>query len=282
MMRRSLYAVVAVLVLALLIRATPGSAVVTVIASLGKEILQNVVFGSVKNEFIGSLSGMGCKGAALAGLISTASSARGGLPGAMIPGGQLPSAGGMGMGAARAGGVPSGAMPMIGMGAMDPVMMSQMAKLQQQMGGAMPGRPAMSPEQMAKMQEAMATMQGAMAQPLSREETMAVFDELAFLGLLTEPMRAEARDCIALAPPGAGDSIGVAGAMLKTMVLPALRQAKERMAALSLEEQQQLADGMLEALNNASPGDRKAFLEGFGAGFFPPSVVEQVRAKVAR
>ena len=188
--------------------------------------------------------------------------------------------GGMGLGAARGGaGIPSGAMPMGAMGGMDPAMMSQaMAMMQQQMGR--PGGPALSPEQMAAMQKAMAGMQTAMAQPLSREETLAVFDELAGLGLLTESMRTEARDCIALAPPGAGDSIGAAGAMLKNMVLPSLHQAKEKLSNLSPEEQQQLADEMVESLKAAPAADRKAFLDGLGAGFFPAPVVEQVRAKL--
>jgi hypothetical protein len=36
---------------------------------------------------------------------------------------------------------------------------------------------------------------------------------------------------------------------------------------------------MVDALNSASPADRKAFFDGLGAGFFPPAVVEQVRAR---
>jgi hypothetical protein len=68
--------------------------------------------------------------------------------------------------------------------------------------------------------------------------------------------------------------------MLKNMVIPAARDAKERMASASPKEQKQLADGMVDALNSASPADRKAFFDGMGAGFFPPAVVEQVQAQV--
>jgi hypothetical protein len=68
--------------------------------------------------------------------------------------------------------------------------------------------------------------------------------------------------------------------MLRSTVLPAARHAKERMASLSPEEQKQLGDGIVEALNSASPADRKAFFDGMGAGFFPPAVIEQVRAQV--
>jgi hypothetical protein len=93
-------------------------------------------------------------------------------------------------------------------------------------------------------------------------------------------MRSEAKDCIALAPPGAGDQLGSTGAMLKSTVIPAARDAKARMADASPEEQKQLADSMADALKSASPEDRKAFFDGLGLGFFPPAVVDQVRAQV--
>jgi hypothetical protein len=140
----------------------------------------------------------------------------------------------------------------------------------------------MTPEQQATMRQMVESMQGAMAKPLSREETKAVFDEMADLGLLTDSIRNEAKDCITYAAPGAGDSVGAAGAMLKNTVLPSVRQAKERMAAMAPGKQTQLADGIVEGLNSASAADRKAFLDGFGAGVFPAAVVEQVRARVAR
>src|SRR5437667_272702 len=60
-------------------------------------------------------------------------------------------------------------------------------------------------------------MQQAMAPPLSREETIAVFGELAELGVLTPAFYSEAKDCILLAPPGAGDSLGRTAAMMKTI-----------------------------------------------------------------
>jgi hypothetical protein len=260
-----------------LVLPAPGFAQVppTMIASLGKQILQNLVFGSVKNELIGSLAGMGCKGAALAGLAAAANA--GGAAGAarsLTAGARGPLPSGAAMRSAGPGGMPPG---MGGMGAMDPATMQKaMETMQQQSGGGV------SPEQMAMMQNAMVQMQGAMSQPLSREDTKAVFDEMAELGLLSDAMRSEAKDCVNYAAPGAGDSIGAAGAMLKNTVLPAARQAKERMAALTPEEQEPLVDGMVEALNSASPADRKAFFDGLGLGFFPPQVVEQVRARGAK
>ena len=138
----------------------------------------------------------------------------------------------------------------------------------------------LTPEQQAMMQKAMSQMQTASAQPLSPIETAAVFDELADLGLVSDSMRKEAKDCITSAPPGSTDAVGSAGAMLRSTVIPAARQAKDRMANLSPDEQKQLVEGMVEALNSASPADRKAFFDGMGLGFFPAPVVEQVRARV--
>jgi hypothetical protein len=253
-MPRSALALVALLLPAQAFAQVPPS----MAASLGKQILQNLVFGSLKSELIGGLAGMGCKGAAIAGLAAAADA--GGAAGAarsMTGGTRSPSPAAMG-----------------GMGAMDPAMMQQAMQMMQESGGRM------SPEQQAMMQKAMAQMQGAMSQPLSRDETKAVFDELADFGLITDSMRSEAKDCITYARPGTGDQIGAAAAMIKTLVIPAARDAKERMAAATPEEQKQIADGMVDALNSASPADRKAFLDGFGQGFFPPQVVEQVRARV--
>ena len=246
----------------------------TMIASLGKQILQNLIFGSVKSELIGSLAGMGCKGAAIAGLAAAADA--GGAAGAAraMTGGVRPPPTGAAIRSAGPGGMPPGMGGMGGMTAMDPAMMQKAMEMMQQQNGRM------SPEQMAMVQKAMGQMQGATAQPLSREETKAVFDEMAEMGLLTGAMRDEAKDCITYAAPGAGDSLGAAGAMLKNTVLPAAQQAKERMAAATPEEQKELADGMVDALNSASAADRKAFLDGFGSGFFPAPVVEQVRARV--
>lgn len=223
--------------------------------ALGKQIVQNAVFGSVKNELIGSLAGMGCRGSNIAGLAAAASA--GGAKGA----------------AAAAIG------PRVGAGGMDPATMQQAMEMAQQQMAAQ-GR-QLTPEQQAMMQKAMRNMQTASAQPLSPIETTAVFDELADLGLINSSLRKEANDCISSAPPGSAGAVGSAGAMLRSTVLPAARQAKARMASLSPEEQKQLGDGVVDALNSASPADRKAFFDGMGAGFFPPAVIEQVKAKVS-
>jgi hypothetical protein len=138
----------------------------------------------------------------------------------------------------------------------------------------------MSPEQAAQMQAGIAAMQQAMAQPLSRGETLAVFDELAELGVMTPEMRSEVRDCVMLAPPSASAALGMSGAMVKNMVLPPLRDARAQMAALTPEQREQLAGEIAQALAEAAPEDRKAFQEGFAAGFFPPDVVDAVKARL--
>jgi hypothetical protein len=271
------------LLLAVLALPAPGFPQVppTMIASLGKQILQNVVFGSLKKELFGSLADMGCKGATVAGLAAAASTGRAGATRALTSqaGGSSRGPTAMRAGTGGGAGMPPTVPPsMAGMGAMDPAMMQKAMEMMQQQSGAR-GR-QMTPEQQAMMQNAMAQMQGAMAQPLSRTETAAVFDDLADLGLINDKMRGEAKDCIALAPPGSGDQLGTTGAMLKNTVIPAAQDAKARMAAASPEEQKELADGMVDALKSASPEDRRAFYDGLGLGFFPPAVVDQVRVQV--
>lgn len=252
-MRPSIPAAIA-LSLAAFLHSVPGVAQAPQMVSMAKQILQNVVLGSVKNELIGSLAGMGCRGSTIAGLAAAASS--GGAKGAAN---------------ATLG-------PRANMGGMDPAAMQRAMEMAQKQMGAQGMQ--LTPEQQAAMQKAMSQMQTASSQPLSPAETAAVFDELADLGLVSDSMRKEAKDCISAAPPGSTESLGSAGAMIRSTVLPAARQAKERMANLTPDEQKQLADGIVDGLNSASPADRKAFFEGVGLGFFPAPVVEQVRARV--
>lgn len=273
------------------------------VAMFGKEILQNIIFGEVKNQMIGSLANMGCKGARLASVISSASAGMnsgGGLPGGMpgggmggMPGGGkggMPGGGpgggmampngmkspskGVSLRAARTDGIPTmtpeQAQAMMAHGMPDP------AQILQMMGQSVP------PEQAAEMQQAMSGLQESMSHPLSRTETIEVFDEMASLGVMTNEMRSEARDCILLAPPGSENAIGSSGAMIKNTVLPALRDARQQMNNLTPEEQSLLTDGLVDSLQHTSVRDRDLFLEGFGAGFFPAPVVESVRARIGK
>jgi hypothetical protein len=214
---------------------------------------------------MGSLAGMGCKGAAVASLLSPGGARRAVLPSAMPT---LPTSMPQMMGTAAMPGLPAGADST-----------QTMAQMQQALAGRLPAG-AMSPEMMAQLNATMPGLQQAMSQPLSRAETAAVFDELAELGVMTPAMQSEMRDCLTLAPAGAGDTLGMGAAIFKNMVLPQLRTAREQMANLQPQEREQLANEIAEAMKEASPEDRKAFQEGFGQGFFPPDVVNAVKAKL--
>lgn len=326
-LRRSFAHALAALALAALPAA--GVAVVPLLIGLGKQIVQDMVLNAVRHELIGSLAGMGCKGARLAGLIATASAihgagglgggfagmARGGMAGAggvpmppgmpagapgmpagmpsgapAMPTGMPSGAPGMptgaaGMPAGAAGmpaGMPAGAagMPgaMRGVPAGGPVVAMQGGGPDMsQMMAVMQARSGMTPEQMARTQETMAKMQRAMEHPLTRPETLEVFAELKGLGLLTDAMHDEARDCVLLAPMGSDRALGQTGAVVKELILPQLRETKARLASLGPDEQEELARGIAEALREASPADRKVFDEGLGLGFFPKAVVERAR-----
>ncbi|HEY2978603.1 MAG TPA: hypothetical protein VGJ35_11595 [Burkholderiaceae bacterium] len=261
----------------------PVHGALPLIAGLGKQLIQNLLIDGVKSQLIGSLSDMGCKGAALASVLSGGKAGLAGMIGGALmpslPGGMsMPSAMPMPPGMA----IPPG-MSMPGLGDGKPMgadMSSMMATMQQQLGARGGGLPTMTAEQMAQLNAGMAAMQQAMSQPLSRAETLAVFDELGQLGVMTPAMQSELRDCVVLAPPSASATLGMTGAMMKNMVLPQLRSAREQMASLQPEEREQLANEIAQAMKDVSPEDRKAFQEGFGAGFFPPDVVTAVKAKL--
>ena len=290
MKRRLSKRALAVAALAASVLCAPAHGALPLIAAgMGKQLIKNMLIDGIKSQLIGSLGDMGCKGAALASVLSSTTGGgsglaggvaalSGGIPGmpAGLPGltGAMPPAGGMpGMPVAGAMTIAPGALGAMG----SPQMMAMLEQFSARGTGAMP---AMSPEHAAQMQAGMVAMQQAMAQPLSRSETLAVFDELAELGVMTPAMRSEVRDCVMLAPPSSSAALGMSGSMVKNMVLPPLRDARAQMAALTPEQREQLAGEIAQALAEASPEDRKAFQEGFAAGFFPPDVVDAVKAKL--
>jgi len=271
--------------LATLWAAAPVHGALPLIAGLGKQLVQHLLIDGVKSQLMGSLSDMGCKGAALASVLAGGKGGVAGmLGGALMPGGMaMPSALAMPSGMVMPPGMsmPSGPMPGLADGkATGGDLSPMMALMQQQLGARAGAMPTMTPEQMAQINTSMAAMQQAMSQPLSRVETLAVFDELAELGVMTPAMQSELRDCVTLAPPSASAPLGMTGALMKNMMLPQLRTAREQMANLQPEEREQLANEIAQAMKDVSPEDRKAFQEGFGAGFFPPEVVTAVKAKL--
>jgi hypothetical protein len=184
-----------------------------------------------------------------------------------------------------AGGVRQGEAGPVGLPGMEvgedgrPSMAEAMAAMRRQHPGAGSGAD-LSPEQMEQAQGVLAEMQEVAAHPLSRAETIEVFDDLARLGVLSDPMHAEAVECILLAPLGSDQALGSTGSVMRALVLPRLRETREKLSNLTPDEQDQLAGGVEQALREASPVDRKAFLDGLGTGFFPPEVVEKVRERL--
>lgn len=278
--------------------ATPSHGALPLVAGFGKQLIKDMLIDGVKSQLMGTLAGSGCKGAAVASLLggspsrSFGSLLGGGAGGALAGGMGLPAGAIVPLGAGPVTSADTGAatlraatgaaaMPALPPG-LDPRTMNtpQMAALMQQMGSSVPAMPAMSPEQVAHMNSALAAMQQAMAQPLSPAETKAVFDELGTLGVMTPAMQSEMNDCLALAPASASAGMGTSAALMKTMVLPQLRAAREQMANLTPEQREQMADEIAQAMRDAEPEDRKAFADGFGVGFFPPEVVDAVRAKL--
>jgi hypothetical protein len=194
-----------------------------------------------------------------------------------VPGGAMSIGRGMAMGGGQgigqATGPVSGGMNLPTMTPEEASDMSQVfAKVQAQYGGGA----TMTPDQMAQAREALSSMQRAMEHPLTRPETLEVFDELKSLGVLTDAMHSEARDCILLAPAGSDRQLGQTGAIFKQVLLPQIRDTKAKLANLTPEQQDELAQGIADALRQAEPADRKAFQEGLGLGFFPKAVVDKV------
>ena len=270
-------------------------------ATIGKDVLKNVILGDLRTQLSAALGEMGCRGTSLAGVSGKASPARpaaGGMPeaaggsgasSAPAPGGMprpagLPSAGGNIMpkaagsaesiAAARAAQPTSAAQ---GIGAnVDPAMLAlMMAMMQSQSGGGSAGS-----ADDAGMKGMVAAIEQAMAKPLSRAETATVFSELAALGIITPAMAVEARDCVMQAPPAAVEAAGIAGSILKNVLLPRLAAARTRLSNLSPAEQDALVEAMIVELRNAPAADRSVFLDGYGRGFYPATIVERIRSRL--
>ena len=249
-------ATVTALAITLALAAPPSIAIAPIIALLGKQMLKDMFTSTAKSMLIDSLSGMGCKGQALANAITSAgnlTSARG-LPAGMPPGMSMPMMPGMGA-------MPPGS----------PDMAAMMARMMP--AGALPGGMTLTPEQAAML----AKVQGGMSAPLSPVETLATLDEMSELGILSKPMNAELKECMLLMPQTV-PALGMAMGMMKPM-LPKMRDARDQMRALSPEEQDELAANLAQELDKASPAERKAMLGELGGGLFPPRVVENLHAR---
>ncbi len=224
------------------------------IALLGKQLLQDMVTSTVKGMLLDSLSGMGCKGVALANALATLDGLKGG--GAGMPRGLA------GM---------QGLQGMQGMAGMSPEMAEAMKRMMP--AGGMPG--GLDAEQSAMM----AKMMGSLGAPLSVPETLATLDEMSDIGMLPKAVNAELKECMLVLPQSA-PAMGMAFGMLKPM-LPRLREARDQMHALSPAEQEELADTLAQEFDNVPAADRKAMLAELGGGMFPPRVVSSLSKRYA-
>jgi hypothetical protein len=249
----------------LALASAPSQAIAPIIALFAKQMLKDMVTSTAKSMLLDSLSGMGCKGQALANAITSVGNVGAGR--GMPAGTALPTMPGM---SALPGGLP--VMPAMGtLPPGSPDMAAMMARMMP--GGAMPPGMAPDPEQAAML----ARLQGGMSAPLAPAETLATIDEMSELGLLSPAMNTELKECMALLPQAA-PAMGMAMGMMKPM-LPQFRDARDQMRALSPEEQDELAASLGQELDKAPARDRKAMLGELGGGLFPPRVVQTLNQR---
>ena len=257
--------------------ATPGQAIAPVLALLGKQLLQDMVMTTAKSMLMNSLSGLGCKGTALANAINSFGSVKGGglgalrgLPGAAGVGGMpaMPAVPGTLTGSGMTGMTGMAGMPgMGGMSSMSGLPPDMAAQMKGMLAGMMPGG-GLDAEQSANIAE----LQRQMGAPLSPMETIATIDEMSEIGLLSAAMSTELKECLLLLPQSA-PAMGMAMGMMKPM-LSQFREARDEMRALSPLEQDELAASLAEELDKLPAADRKRMLIELGGGLFPPRVVE--------
>ncbi len=259
--------------------ATPSEAIAPVIALLGKQMLQEMFTSTLKSALLDSLSGLGCKGTALANAINSLDVLKGGaagLPRGMpsMPTGMpniptMPSMPGM-AGIPGMGGLPGmpgvagmsgmAGMPGAGMAGVPPEMAAMMARM-------VPGG-GLDADQSAML----AKLMGGMGAPLSPLETIATIDEMSELGLLSKAMNTELKECMLVLPQSA-PALGMGMGMMRSM-LPKFREARDQMLALSPTEQDELAASLAHEFDKVPAADRKNMLTELRGGLFPPRVVD--------
>lgn len=261
---------------ALALSPVPGAAVAPVLLMMIRQIAQQAAQSMVKDALLSGLSGMGCKGIALSNALA-ALDLRGGAGGLM--GGMPKMPAGMSMPGLPAGiampnmpggmGLPMGMLPP---GAGVPADVAAKMGAMMPDGGTLPPGMAIGPGQMAMM----ARMQQSMSQPLSPAETLATLDELTELGFLPKAMQTELQECMVLVPASV-QALGMGMGMLKPMI-PQLQQARAQLHALSPADQDEVAATLVQEMKPLPPDQRVALLEHIDSGFFPPRVVEGVKA----
>lgn len=266
----SVRAALTALAITLALSAPPSHALAPLIAMLGKKMLQDMLQNSLKDMLLESVSGLGCKGTALANSIRGAGSLKG------MAAGMMPNVAAManmpGMPGMPGVSTPPGmqVMPgMPGMGGVPPEVAAMMSKM---MPGAMPGG-GLNAEQT----QMLAGLTGSMGAPLSPQETMGTIDEMVELGLLPTATASDLKDCLTLLPQSA-QALGMAMGMMKS-TLPQIRAGRDQMRQLSPGEQDELAAVLAKDLDQAPEADRKQMLTGLRGGLFPPRVVDALNKR---
>ena len=260
----------AAVMLALAVALTPirSDAIAPALLLLVKHIAKDLAQSMLKDALLSGLSGMGCKGIALANALQ-ALDRRGGAgvgPGPMgglpkMPAG-MPNLGGMtGMPAGLGGAIPADVA-------------AQMRALMPGLG-QLPAGAGIDPDQIAML----AGIQQAMGEPLSPPQTVAAIDELAELGFLPPAIQAELKECMVVLPSSI-PALGMGMGMLRPIV-PQLRQARDELRALSPAEQDEVADALAREIAPLPADQRAEFVEYLGAGFFPPRISAGVKARLA-
>lgn len=246
----------------------PGHAIAPALLLFIKHMVQQTATSMIKDTLLSGLSGMGCKGMALANALESLDrGAEGG--GFKLPMGGLPI-----------GGLPMGGLPKVPAGmltggaGLPPEVMAQMKAMMPGVG-QLPAGMAVDPEQQA----AMLQMQQAMSQPLSVPETLATIDELFELGFLPGPVQIEFKQCLLLVPATI-PALGMGMGMLKPMV-PQLRQARDELRALSPAEQDEVASAIAQEVRALPSDQRQALIEHLDSGFFPARVSRGVKSRLA-
>ena len=259
MKTRSVRTALAALAITLSLIAPPSHALAPLLAMLGKKMLQDMLQNSLKDMLLESVSGMGCKGTALASGIRSLSNVKGMGAGMMPNMAAMPNMQGM-PGMPNMAGVP-------------PEMAAMMSRM---MPGGVPGG-GLNGGLAAEQTQMLAALTGGMGAPASPQETMGTIDEMAELGLLPKAMASDLKDCLLVLPQSA-QALGMAMGMMKS-VLPQVREARDQMRQLSPVEQDELAAVLAQELDQAPVADRKQMLTGLRGGLFPPRVVDALNKR---
>lgn len=268
-----------VLSLSLALAPMRSDAIAPALLFMLKQIAQNVAKSMLKDALLSGLTGMGCKGIALANALE-ALDRRGGFGGAGALGGAMGGLGAMGAmgglgGIGALSKMPAG-VPGLPAGMPNPIALAGLPATG--VLSSMPNMaslpPGLAPDQMAMM----ASLLQAMGEPLSPAATIVTIDELADLGFLPRVVQTELKECMVLVPASI-PTLGMGMGMLKPIV-PQLRQARAEMLALSPEEQDEVAAALAEEVAPLPAEQRAEFVDALGSGFFPPRVSAGVKRRL--